>query len=435
VIGVVFAAFLSLMDRLVLNLLVDPIRSDLHISETEFSLLQAASFAVVSSLLAIPLGLAADRVPRRNLLVFGVAVWSLATAWGGLSTSYHQLLAARILVGMGEAALWPVVVSLFADLLPPFRRGRAIGMVTLAQILGGGASLAATGFIIRGVAAGAFRPIPFLGQQSAWRLVLVLCGLLGLAVIIVLFTIREPARRARDGASGDKPGLKSFIDHVRRHKRLFIPLFLGAMLSTTSGSASTAWSPSIYIRRFHLLPSQIGPTLGLVAISAGIVGALIGGILSDRLESLRRPDLKLGVTMIAMLCCLPGGAIVWASTPSVAIAFQGSAMLFGPISSMVTIIALQDIIPPGSRGLAMSVLSLFTLLLGASLGPTAVAMTTQYIFKDDQMVGYSLQAVSAPALIIGSLCFFLARREAGRYFRAERPSPAGIATGVPLLAS
>jgi predicted MFS family arabinose efflux permease len=160
VVGVVFAAFLSLMDRLVLNLLVDPIRSDLHISETEFSLLQAASFAVVSSLLAIPLGLAADRVPRRDLLVFGVAVWSLATAWGGLSTSYHQLLAARILVGMGEAALWPVVVSLFADLLPPFRRGRAIGMVTLAQILGGGASLAATGFIIRGVAAGAFRPIP-----------------------------------------------------------------------------------------------------------------------------------------------------------------------------------------------------------------------------------------------------------------------------------
>jgi MFS family permease len=420
VIAVTFAAFLSLMDRLVINLLVDPIKSDLHITETQFSFLQAASFAVVGTLLTVPFGLAADRASRRNLLVFGVAVWSLATAWGGFSKDYHQLLSARIFVGVGEAALWPVVVSLFADLLPPHRRGRAVGMVILAQILGSGASLSATGFILRAVAAGAFQTIPILGGLAAWRLVLVLCGVLGVAVILALGFVREPARRSPEAGSGDKVGLTIFAHHVWRNKALFIPLFIGAMLSTTSGSASAAWSPAIYIRRFHVTPQQIGPTLGLVAILAGIGGAFLGGFLSDRLETLKRPDLKLGVSMVALLCCLPGGALVWAPTPSVAMALQSSGMLFGPISSMVTIIALQDVIPAGSRGLAMSVLSLFTLLLGASIGPTAVALTTQYVFRDDQMVGYALQAISAPALIIGGVCFFLARREARRYFDSER---------------
>jgi MFS family permease len=414
--GVVFAAFLSLMDRLVLNLLVDPIRSDLHISETQFSLLQGMSFAVVSSLLVVPLGLAADKVSRRNLLIFGIAVWSVATALGGVSRNYGEFLAARIFVGMGEAALWPVVVSLFADLLPPDRRGRAIGIVILAQILGSGASLSATGWMLRLASQGAFRDIPFLGQLTSWRLVLVSCGALGAIAILLLCTMAEPVRRAAASPTGKAVGLRAFLAHVMAHKALFFPLFLGALLSSTSGTASAAWAPSIYIRRFGLMPGQIGPTLGLVAACAGVIGTVVGGFLSDRLEAGKRPDLKFGIPMIAMLCCLPGSALVWAPSASVAMAFQSTGLLFGPISGMITIIALQDIIPAGSRGLAMSVLSLFTLLAGATLGPTAVALTTQYVFEDDRQVGYALQLVSAPALLIGSFCFFKARCEARRYF-------------------
>jgi predicted MFS family arabinose efflux permease len=280
----VVAAFLSLMDRLVLNLLVDPIRADLHISESQFGLVQGASFAVVSSLLAVPLGLAADRVNRSRLLIASVAVWSVATALGGLAGSYPEFLAARILVGLGEAALWPVAVSMIADILPSYWRGRAIGLLILAQIFGSGASLQIGGWILRLVSVGAFAGIPVLASLPGWRIVLVCCGGLGVIGVALLLTIPEPVRRGSAPAGSERAGLRSFLDHVSRHRTLFTLIYAGALLVAISGSASGAWAPSVYIRHFHLTPAQVGPRLGLIAIGSGILGAIIGGWVSDRLE-------------------------------------------------------------------------------------------------------------------------------------------------------
>jgi MFS family permease len=417
--GLLVAAFLSLIDRLVLNLLVDPIRADLHISESQFGLVQGASFAVFSSLLAVPLGLAADRVNRSRLLMASIAVWSLATVLGGLAVNYPEFLAARILVGLGEAALWPVAVSMIADLLPPYWRGRAIGLLILAQIIGSGASLQVGGWILHLVSAGAFAGIPVLDSLPGWRMVLVFCGALGVIGVALLLTTREPVRRDTAASAKDGTGLRSFLNHVSRHRTLFALIYFGALLVAISGSASGAWAPSVYIRHFHLTPAEVGPRLGLIAIGSGILGAVIGGLVSDRLEKLRRTDLKLGVAACALLACLPGGAIVWAPTPNFAMSLQSLSLLFGPVGNMVTIIALQDVAPARSRGLAMSILTLFSTTLGFSLGPSLVAATTQYLFRDDRMVGYALQAVTAPALICGSVCLLFARR-ASRAYLAER---------------
>jgi MFS family permease len=417
--GLLVAAFLSLVDRLVLNLLVDPIRADLHISESQFGLVQGASFAIVSSLLAVPLGLAADRTNRSRLLVASVAVWSVATAFGGLARSYPEFLAARILVGLGEAALWPVAVSMIADLLPTYWRGRAIGLLILAQIFGSGASLQVGGWILRMSSAGAFAHVPLLDSLPGWRIVLVCCGALGVIGVALLLTMPEPVRRGPKTPVTESAGLRSFLDHVSRHWTLFMLIYCGAFLVAISGSASGAWAPSVYIRHFHLTPAQVGPRLGLIAIGGGILGAVIGGWVSDRLAKQQRPDRKLGFVALALLACLPGGAIVWAASPNLAMSLQSCSLLFGPVGSMVTIIALQDFVPASSRGLAMSILTLFTNTLGFSLGPSIVAATTQFVFADDQMVGYALQAVTAPALLCGCACFLFARR-ASRTYLAEQ---------------
>src|ERR1700760_17219 len=113
------AAVLSYTDRQILGLLVDPIRGDLHISDTEISILQGAAFAVLYSFIGLPLGRIADLVPRRALLVFAVAMWSLGTIVCGPSHSFAQLFGARLLVGIGEAALAPAAMSLIGDYFPP----------------------------------------------------------------------------------------------------------------------------------------------------------------------------------------------------------------------------------------------------------------------------------------------------------------------------
>src|ERR1700732_5376463 len=134
-------AVLSYTDRQVLSLLVDPIRSDLGITDTQISLLLGTAFAVVYGIAGLPLGFLADRTSRRNLIFAGVLVWSCGTLACGFSHSFGQLFAARIVVGLGEAVLSPAAISLISDYFPPARRGTAVGCFLSGIAMGRGASL------------------------------------------------------------------------------------------------------------------------------------------------------------------------------------------------------------------------------------------------------------------------------------------------------
>jgi MFS family permease len=116
------AAMLSYTDRLILNVLVEPIRHDLGVSDVQVSFLQGAAFAVIYSLIGLPLGRFADRHNRRNLVVAGVFLWSVATAACGYAADVGQLFVARVFVGIGESALAPAVMSMIPDLFPPAKR-------------------------------------------------------------------------------------------------------------------------------------------------------------------------------------------------------------------------------------------------------------------------------------------------------------------------
>lgn len=406
VFAIVMAAFLCTMDRLVLNLLVDPIRADLHATDTQFSLLQGLSFTVVNSIAALPLGILADRTSRRHLLMCGVMVWSVATVFEGLSVSFGQLLAARLVVGLGEAALWPVVVSMIADLLPAQRRGGAVGFVLLGQILGSGASLIFTGLIMRVAPTGVFAAVPVLRHLVSWRLVLVLWGALGLVVLLLLSSIREPTRRSGQPLG---VGVKPFFGHVWRQRVAIIPIYVGACCISVGSYSLAAWVPAFFIRHFHVGPARIGPILGIVGICTGILGTTMAGFLADRAELRGIPDRKLIIMMCAALACLPGAALVFAPNLPTAVAIQGISLLFFPIAGTVMIVALQDLVPNEMRGKAMAVLTLCS-MLGATIGPTLTAAVTQYVFRDDAAVGYSLTAVLIPVLLIAALCFYSASR-------------------------
>ena len=150
VVGVlVLTTVLSYTDRQILSLLVDPIRQDLAISDTQVGLLIGTAFAFVYGIAGLPLGWLADRLRRRDLIVAGISLWSLGTVCCGLSHNFAQFFAARLLVGIGEAVLTPASISMISDSFPSRSRGRATSVFLMGIAMGAGGAILFGGLILR----------------------------------------------------------------------------------------------------------------------------------------------------------------------------------------------------------------------------------------------------------------------------------------------
>lgn len=401
-------AALCTIDRLSINLVVDPIRADLGISDTQMSLLQGLAFSLFYSIAGIPLGLLADSKSRRNLLLFGVALWSLATLGSSFATNYSTMFASRALVGAGEAAMWPVAVSMIGDIFPARHRGKAISSIILGQIFGSSIALVFGGMLIEFADAGGFIGVPFLEGRSSWRILLTLCAVCGVVMMIVLAFVREPAR-IQPSQSRKESQFKSVLAFMRRSDGVVLLIFGVIFLSSLAVYTTTAWTVPFYLRHFALTPGELGPTLGMIGLVAGIIGTLLAGFTSDRAERLGRRSTKITIAMVALIGCVPAGLIVLSPDLSTAFAFTAVAGVCFPFAGAVMIIVLQDVTPPDKRGLAMAIVTLIGGLFGASLGPFLAATVTDYVFADPAMVGWSLMAVILPALAIAMGILFLLR--------------------------
>ncbi len=365
-------AVLSYTDRQVLSLLVDPVKRDLRIDDTQVSLLLGSAFALIYGVAGLPLGYLADRASRRNLIVFGLIVWSLATIGGGLSRNFAELFASRVFVGLGEAALSPAAIALISDDFPPERRGLAVGLFLSGIAMGNGAAIMIGGAVLQAVGGGALAGTP-LQALAPWRLVMVLIGAVSLAWSPVLFAIREPPRRSRMMETVVKAGgLAAPVSWISA-----APLYLAVAMASLVDNAVGAWSPSLLIRGFAKSPGQIGLLLGLL-LTVGFGGGVIaGGVLADRAGTLKR---RLRVMIVA--ASLAPAASLLLLTHRFAGVLAGIPLYFA-LSGVVTAVgfaAILQVVPARSRGLAMSVSFFLNVALGAGIGPTAVALCSRYIF-------------------------------------------------------
>ncbi len=407
------AAVLSYTDRQILSLLVAPIQGDLHISDVQLSVLQGAAFAVLYSVIGLPIGRIADLVPRRALLLFAVAMWSLGTIACAYAHSFTELFGARLLVGIGEAALAPAAMSLIGDFFPSPSRALPTGVFLTGMVIGGGGAIAIGGMLLSAAQHAAFANLPVIGALAPWRAVLVVLGLFGFLVATLFLTIREPGGRsassreirARLFALGDI--LRAF----RGQYGLLLPLYGAMAIGSIVDYAILSWTPALLARRFALSPAEIGAGLGGVAIAAGLLGTPLGGWLGDwiagRFGLQARIKLCGAILLVAVVLVAPIGML---ATPMATLASVFAWIFISSTSGTIGIAATLELLPHESRGLGTATIAFCNTLLGLGLGPTLVALATDRLYGTPASVGLSLTTVVAPAIALCCLLFFVAAR-------------------------
>lgn len=393
---------LSYVDRTIVDLLVGPIKADLGLSDTQFSLLRGLAFALFYTLLGIPLGRLADGMHRGVLVAGGIAVWSLMTALCGLARNFTQLFLARVGVGVGEAALTPAAYSMIADYFPPERRGRALGVYALGVYVGIGLAIIIGGLVVQAVSSQPTVTLPLLGEMRAWQATFVIVGLPGLLVALWVLTVAEPPRRGT--AAQSQPMLKATLAFIVANQRTFALHFAGFALLTLSFNAISAWIPA-YLTRVHGYDAgRIATSYGPLLLLFGSAGIYCGGWYADRLRSRGIADAELRAGIVGALCLWPFAATA-TLMPSAGLflLLLAPLLFFSSFPFAAAASALQLVTPNRMRG-QVSALYLFVVnLTGIGLGGTVTALLTDQLFGREDAVGLSMALVGAVVAPLAAL--------------------------------
>ncbi len=391
----------SFIDRQVLNLLVDPIRADLSITDTEISFLQGLAFVVTYVSMSVPIGRMVDRFNRVAIMVGGVLIWSVATVGCGLSRTYIQLMVARLGVGAGEAALSPAAWSVLADYFRPERLARPISVYLMGPYLGAGIAMIAGAEVLDWTEQVDQLTLPLLGEVSPWQFTFIAVGLPGLLVAALIGTVREPVRRGTSGAVPVVPPWSEVVAQLLAHKRIYIALHLGVPFLVVMLYGLQAWTPTVMVRVYDWDLAQAGRAYGVIALLAGSGGVLTGPFVARFLErhgQLGGPILvpMAGATLAAV--CLV--ALPFQPSATVALACVAGASFGVTLPLALITSAMQFVTPNEMRGVVNGLYVVTNNVLGLALGPTLVAASTDFIFSDPKAVAKSLGLVS---LVVGPI--------------------------------
>jgi predicted MFS family arabinose efflux permease len=392
---------LNLLDRQILAILLEPIKAEFGLSDTQLGFLTGFSFALLYSILGIPLARIADRGNRRNLIAFVVALWSAMSALCGAAVGYVSLLLARVGVGVGEAGSFPAGTSMVADYFEPARRATALSVQSVGVYVG-----ILFGFLLGG----------WINEFFGWRMAFLVVGLPGvLFAIIFRLTVKEPKRGATEGLAqvAAPPGLGETLRALwSKPAYRHLPFAAGFYAFVAYGGMN--WAPSYFIRTFGMSSGEVGTWLALTIGVAGGAGCYLGGVISDRLATRYSDErwyawVPAGSVVLSVPFVL--GMYLWpdargALIISIGAWFLGNSWL-GPL-----VASIQGLAEPRMRALAVAIMMFVNNLLGIGLGPLVVGYLSD-LFQDS-LGAESLRYALIVSLLAGSvLCafhFFMAAR-------------------------
>ncbi|HJY40830.1 MAG TPA: MFS transporter [Steroidobacteraceae bacterium] len=401
----------SFIDRQILTLLIEPIRRDLHITDTGVSLLGSLAFSIFYTTLGIPIARLADRAHRRNLMAAGLAFWSLMTAAGGLARGFWSLFAARVGVGVGEAALSPAAFSLLSDYFPPRRVALAVSVYSMGLYFGAGLALMIGASVVAAVSNAPMYELPLVGEVFPWQLTFFIVASLGLPVLLLMFLIREPMRRAHarktsviDAGASSWSALREFMGQNVRTLVCHISAFT---LFGVGINCYLFWGPSMMIRTHGWDTPRAGHTIGAMLFFLGTAGVFCGGWVAGWLAAKGRRDAILRAAFFGMLCGIPF-LLVTPLLPDARLATitLGVGVFFMAYPQGLPAAALQVITPNPLRAQMTAIYFFIGNLIASGLGPTIPALLNDYVFRDPAQLRYSLFIVEAAVLPVSMLFLY-----------------------------
>jgi MFS family permease len=361
---------INIADRYVLSTLIEPIKNEFGLSDSAVGFLTGTSLAIFYVCAGLPLGVLADRVNRKKMIAISVGFWSAATALCGMSTTFYQLMAARIGVGIGEAGGTPPSHSLISDRFPPHYRAFALSVVGLGASIG--AWLGASG-------AG------MLNEVYGWRHSLLIFGLVGIPVSLLIWVlVREPKRGAVDdekSVSKSADGRNDLIAALRFtwQNKALLHVVAGATMITFWGWGILWWTPSFLVRSFGLTVGDAGSLLGPIH---GIGGTLlmIATVLITyywrHSSILNQPRLILWTTLIGTLVSIyvfvakdiqQVTMALWVFTPIIYI-------YIGPTTGL-----LQNLYPPRMRAKGIAILLFTANIANLAIAPQLIGLCSDLV--------------------------------------------------------
>jgi len=408
VVGVLTLVFVfSFIDRQILNLLVGPIRRDLAISDTQMSLLMGFSFAVFYTFFGVIVGRLADAGSRRLLIAVGFVLWSLMTAACGLANSFSTLLLFRIGVGVGEATLGPAAYSLISDYFPPEKRATAMSVYSMGIYIGSGIAFLLGGIVVQFASQQDVWKFPLLGAIRPWQFIFFLDGLPGIALAALMLTVREPTRRGLKADVGGSVSISETIEYLNANRRTIFSHNFGIALLTVATYGTAAWMPTFFVRNHGWTAGHIGIALGIAVLVFGTLGVASGGRIADRLAARGIRDANMRVALYAVVMAIPFAvAYPLVGSSDIAFALYIPVAFFTSVPIGVAAAALQQIMPNRMRGQATALYFFIINLIGLGLGPTLIALITDYVVKNYAAVYLSLSVVCGTTLLLSAILLF-----------------------------
>ncbi len=403
------ASTISVLDRYLFGVVLEPIKHDLSLTDTQLAVIQGPSFVTLFVLASLPLGRLADVGDRRLIIATGLAFWSLSTVACAFVHSFSGLLIARMAVGLGEAALLPSAMSLLASYFTADRMGRASAFYTVGGPLGkafafiGGGALIALFSARGGVPVGGliFRP---------WQFCFLIAGLAGIIVsLLFLLTVREPRRGEAEARELSSMG--DSLAYFSAHASGFLAIFVPFAMFTAVTQQLASWSVSYYAREHGATVGTAAAIIGFTGLIIGPLGQVIGGFGGDHLNTKGRSGLQpiwlaTGMTLASVF------TILFALAPRMdlaALAFAIAQLLLncgGPIAYG----ALQIVTPDRHRGIISSLFLLTYTVLGTGAGPLVVALVNDYVLNSEGMLRQSIVISTLAFAVLGVSAAIFGRR-------------------------
>jgi MFS family permease len=391
----------SIMDRYLLSVVLEEVKRDLRLSDTQLGVLQGPGFIALFVVASVPLGRVADIFSRRFTIVAALLFWSLATAGCAFAHTFYQLLLARLAVGLGEAALLPCAMSLITAYFSMAKLNRGMAVYTTGGSLGRVAGFAGGGAALSYFAARhGLGPSLFSTTFAPWQSVFLLAAATGAMVAtFIAILVREPPRST---IGRSKVTLTVGFRHFWLHRRAYFAVFVPFGMLNAIAQLLTAWTVSFFIREHGRTAASAGALIGTLGLLFGPVGHLTGGWLNDVLAARGVRGVQPLVLRFVLLM-LPLFIALFVVAPSVPLAatFFGAAYFSICVATPTGYAGAQAPTPDTFRGVVSAIFLIFFTVLGTGVGPLVVGLMGDYVFHRESMLGASIVTTTLLLAMVG----------------------------------